>query len=91
MGRNNADFFHGSDHPFKPGDVVEPRGYPAVAWASTQPSVAKMYGKKIYHVEPMGDDVKRQPGAGKQYGIHNSATGFRVLGEHTKPVKDLDF
>jgi hypothetical protein len=87
VGRNNADFFHGSDHPFKPGDVIEPnhdpknKGQPGIVWASTNRDVAASYGSKVYRVAPVGDDVKRQPGAGKEFGIHNSRTGFKVLGE----------
>lgn len=80
MGRNNSDFYHGSNYPFQPGEVVEPRGKFPVAYASTQKNVAAGYGDKVYRVEPLGD-VERQPGAAKEFGIHYSRTGFRVLGQ----------
>ena len=82
MGRNNNDFakglFHGSEHDFQPGDLVEPRT-DGIAWASTNREVAGSYGSKVYRVEP-SEDIKRQPGAAKEFGIHNSRTGFRVTG-----------
>jgi hypothetical protein len=80
MGRNLGDFYHGSAHHFKPGDMVEPRSYPGIAWASTNRDVAASYGPRVYKVEPP-EDVKRQPGAGKEFGIYNSRTGFKVIGE----------
>lgn len=80
MGRNNADFYHGSNHDFQPGDHVEPRSYADVAYASTNRDVAAGYGSKVYKVEPIGE-VKRQAGAAKEFGIYHSREGFRVLGK----------
>jgi hypothetical protein len=80
MGRNLGDFYHGSAHHFKPGDTVEPRSDWGFAWASTNRDVAASYGPRVYRVAPP-EDVKRQPGAGKEFGIYNSRTGFTVLGE----------
>lgn len=82
MGRNNNDFakglFHGTDADLNPGDTVEPRT-DGLAWASTNREVAASYGSKVYHVEP-SEDIKRQPGAAKEFGIHNSRIGFKVKG-----------
>jgi hypothetical protein len=78
MGRNNADFYHGTEADLNPGDLVEPRTE-GIAWASTNRDVAASYGSKVYHVEP-AEDTKRQPGAAKEFGIHNSRIGFKVKG-----------
>ena len=78
MGRNNKDFYHGTEANFNPGDLVEPRT-DGIAWASTNREVAASYGSKVYHVEP-AEDTKRQPGAAKEFGIHNSRIGFKVKG-----------
>ena len=79
MGRNNLDFFHGTDHTFMPGDIVEPRSYAGVAYAATNRDVAAGYGKNVYKVEPIGE-VQRQAGAAKEFGIHHAKEGFRVIG-----------
>ena len=83
MGRNNNDFakglFHGSSHEFSEGDLVEPRT-DGLAWASTNREVAQSYGEHLYEVEP-SEDIKRQPGAAKEFGIHNSRIGYRVKGK----------
>lgn len=88
MTRNKLDFskglFHGSDHEFNPGDVIEPRDMMTpnygIAWASTNKDVASGYGKHLYQVEP-SEDIKRQAGTGKEFGIYNSETGFKVIGK----------
>ena len=94
MGRNLGDFYHGSAHHFKPGDMVLPKkDIPGqdpsqaknvsewnFAWASTNRNVAASYGRRLYRVEPP-EDVKRQPGASKEFGIYNSQTGFKVIEE----------
>ena len=81
MGRNNSDFsaglFHGSDHEFNEGDMVNP-GKDGDAWASTNKSVAAGYGANVYAVEHQGDAV-RFPGALKKFGIHSSRTGYKVI------------
>lgn len=78
MGRSKAEFFHGTDHDFSVGDTVEPRSYAGVAYASTNREVAAGYGKNVYKVEPLGE-VKRQAGAAKEFGIHHSTSGFKVV------------
>jgi hypothetical protein len=80
MGRNNSDFYHGTDHVFYPGEHVEPRSYADVAYASTNREVASGYGANLYKVEPIGE-VKRQAGAAKEFGIYHSKEGFRVIGK----------
>ena len=80
MGRNNADFYHGSNHHFQVGDTVEPRSYAGVAYASTNRDVASSYGSHLYRVAPIGD-VKRQAGAAKEFGIYHAEKGFTVLGK----------
>ena len=72
--------FHGSDHAFKVGDIVEPRSYAGVAYASTNREVASSYGANLYRVEPMGE-VNRQAGAAKEFGIFHSKAGFKVVGK----------
>lgn len=81
MGRSNAEFFHGTSHNFNIGDVVEPRSYAGVAYASTNRDVASEYGPNIYKVEPIGE-VQRQAGAAKEFGIHHAKEGFRVIGKY---------
>lgn len=80
MGRNNLEFYHGSDHVFYPGQQVEPRSYANVAYASTNRDVAAGYGKHVYKVEPIGE-VNKQAGAAKEFGIYHSKEGFRVIGK----------
>ena len=72
--------FHGSDHAFNVGDIVEPRSYAGVAYASTNREVASSYGANLYTVEPIGE-VSRQAGAAKEFGIYHSREGFRVTGK----------
>lgn len=79
MGRSNKEFFHGTNHEFNVGDVVEPRSYAGVAYASTNRDVAASYGSNVYRVEPI-EDVQRHSGAAKEFGIHYAKKGFRVLG-----------
>jgi hypothetical protein len=76
---SKQQFYHGSNHPFKEGDIVKP--HDNFAWASTVPDVAAGYGSTTYKVEPLGE-VKRVPGAAKEFGIHTSTTGFKVTGVH---------
>lgn len=79
MTRSNQEFFHGTSHNFNIGDVVEPRSYAGVAYASTNRDVAAEYGPNIYKVEPI-EDVQRQAGAAKEFGIYHARKGFRVIG-----------
>ena len=78
MGRNNKDFFHGSDHEFQPGDMITPQGREPFAWASTNKDVASSYGKNLYHVEPSADSERVKAAAAK-FGIHASPTGYKVI------------
>lgn len=75
----SSALYHGSAHPFKIGDIVEPRSYAGVAYASTNRDVAAGYGPNVYTVEPVGE-VQRQAGAAKEFGIYHSRDGFRVIG-----------
>jgi hypothetical protein len=64
--------FHGSPTAFNPGDLIEPRGIFAHAYATTNPKVARSYGRSkaetneekdsssVYHVEPVENDETLQ-------------------------------
>lgn len=81
MGRNKNDFsrglFHGTDYPFLPGEHVNP-GKDGIAWASTNREVAQSYGRHLFEVEPAAD-IQRHPGAAKEFGIHHSNIGYKVI------------
>ena len=68
--------FHASVHPFKKGDVIEPRTRPlggrAVAYATTSLNAASLFAQQraidagtdsahVYVVEPMADDIGPDP------------------------------
>lgn len=77
MGRSNSEFYHGTKHVFHPGETVNP-GKDGVAWASTNRDVAAGYGPNVYRVEPIAD-VTRHRGAAKEFGIHYSSAGYKVI------------
>ena len=77
MGRNNQDFYHGTSHVFHPGETVVP-GNDNLAWSSTNRDVAAQYGPNVYRVEPIADVTKHR-GAKKEFGIHYSSTGYKVI------------
>lgn len=61
MGRNNSDFqesalYHGSEHPFEPGDVVKPNKYlGGVAFATPSMEGAAVFGRgHVFQVEALG-------------------------------------
>lgn len=78
--RDGKVYYHGSDYDFSEGDTVRPGKGDNAAWASTNRDVAASYGATVYKVEPI-EDVTRHPGAAKEFGIHYSRTGFRVIGK----------
>lgn len=81
IGKQFEHLFHGTSAVLKPGDTIEPRDNQGLAWATTNVDVAANYGKNIYKVAP-AEDMQRVKAAAKEFGIHASRTGFRVLGEH---------
>jgi hypothetical protein len=95
MTRNNADFrnsalFHGTAHPFKVGDIIEPRMHKG-AFATTKQEVAEHYAwnrtreynwangteeePKVFQVEPVNEETVNK------YGKNTVASvdGFRVV------------
>jgi hypothetical protein len=101
---SKQQFFHGSQHSLKVGDTVKPHN--DFAWASTNPEVASSYAASeglnaekhqpvlfgtVYKVTPLKNDVVRNPGADKRFGIYASPTGFKVTGMHSLvPNNQLD-
>ena len=92
----SKQLFHGSQHLLKVGETVKPHN--DFAWASTNPEVASSYAASkglkaneqqpvlfgtVYKVQPIKNDVVRNPGADKRFGIHASPTGFKVTGIHS--------
>lgn len=83
----NTVLFHGSPFPFRPGDIVEPRGSFETAYATTDLHEANDYGRgkaqsnaerdqsSVYHVEPLEDDDSLQMAG--NYAL--SKKGFRVV------------
>jgi len=78
-----TEFFHGTAHSFKPGEVVRPV-YHDVAYATTSPHFARKYAHSrateqqalfgmVYEVEPMGSVLS--PGPGNDV---RTAQAFRV-------------
>lgn len=47
--------YHASEHDFKPGDIVRPRGWGS-AFATSDPTSAATFGSKVYEVEPVDRD-----------------------------------
>ena len=93
---SQEQFYHGSQHSFKLGDIVKPHN--DFAWATTNPEVASSYAASeglkaeeqqpvlfgtVYKVTPLNNDVVRNPGADKRFGIYASSTGFKVTGVHS--------
>jgi len=74
-------FWHGSDHEFNEGDTVEPGKEQGLAFASTNQDYAGVYGKGLYEVEPIGDDLwSIYPDS--ENPVHASPNGFRVIKRH---------
>ena len=46
--------YHASEHDFKEGDVVSPQNF-GYAFATTDPTLAKEYGSKVYEVSPVDE------------------------------------
>lgn len=51
---NPQQFYHGTPHEFKPGEMVEPGRMMDHAYASTSAAVARGYGNRVYQVEFTG-------------------------------------
>jgi hypothetical protein len=90
MGRND-EFFHGSNHRFKVGEVVEPTESYGVklAHATDDPFLAASYGQHLYAVEPVNaeDLVTSVVGGVKAV---RSPSGFRVtrhILSHPNPIQ----
>ena len=77
MGRNNADFFHGSYHAFLVGDVVLPSSERMPAYATNSRKEAGRYGD-VYRVEPLSVDNEYDTPAGTKN--YESYKGFKVIG-----------
>jgi hypothetical protein len=98
MGRNNADFqggilYHGSPHPFQPGDIVRPRnpklgasatpdfemakGYSQSRYLPLPHLVEKGYTPRVFQVEPMSTATYGKFG-GKEV---NDKQGFKIIKE----------
>lgn len=89
MPRNNSDFvqsalYHGTDHPFKAGDVISPS---FDAWqggevhASNSPTAASYFGAHVYEVEPLEDGEPEMVADHGEDGQHwVSRKGFKVKG-----------
>lgn len=86
----SAQLFHGTTADLNPGDIVEPRNVGKhtsvkAAFASLDPRVARLYGEKVYKVEPLEGDKPRLMSAGRgvvDSGARESYEGFRVVGPH---------
>lgn len=87
----SQQLFHGSYHPFKPGDLVTPQDFDDRAWATTNRSYAgehvgedipghtDMHGRKprVFVVEKPEDAVQHP----EHKDTYTSKTGFRVKGK----------
>lgn len=73
--------FHGSYHPFEPGDIVQPPSEGMPAYATNSKKEARQYGE-IYQVEPLSID-DQYPTSGNKSVNYESNTGFRII-KHIK-------
>lgn len=72
-----GQFYHGSSHEFKPGDLVTPGHPPRMGagradrsdhvYAASTPEIASAYGRHTYRVEPSGP-VELDPELVSSYG-----------------------
>jgi hypothetical protein len=89
----NKQLFHGSDHLFKPGDLITPQknedgAYPD-AFAADNKDLATFFGKHLFAVEPIDHEQtysrpydQRVEEMGHEF---HSPVGFKVtekLGKH---------
>ena len=72
--KNQFPLYHGSNHPFKVGEAVEPRR--KEAWATHSKNVAGAYGFRVFEVEHLGDSQIKEL---------NSLLGFRIIAEVSNP------
>ena len=86
----HAPLFHGSDHDFSPGDIVEPRTEEH-AYATTGLHTARAFGGKVYEVEPVDPnsvwDRQMRHAGGETHYERLSASGYRVKGVVPKSRK----
>jgi hypothetical protein len=92
-------WFHGSDVDFNDGDIITPQNY-GHAFATTDHTLAKEYGKNVYRVTPVDpkeaadytaeDNLKWVGPIPKTHGpdvIMKSQKGYRVVKKHGDRVK----
>jgi hypothetical protein len=94
MNRNLSEaMFHGTKAVIK-DNLIKP-GSTGMAYATSDPSAAKMFGdtklpegevgkNKVYKVMPLSDDVIAKKGNLENETHYASPTGFLVLGEHSE-------
>lgn len=76
----NEEFFHGSNHAFKVGDLISPDHD---AWgegevhATNDPHWASTFGDHLYRVHPVGTPTLAQEYEGQQHWV--SRDGYRVV------------
>ena len=91
MGRSNKEFFHGSNHRFQVGEVIEPtEAYgKKLAHATDDPFLAASYGQHLYGVEALNpEDLITSVVSGIK--AVRSPSGFRVtrhILSHPNPIK----
>lgn len=85
-----APLFHGSEQDFSPGDVIEPRSKD-YAHATTGLHTARVFGSKVYEVEPVDPnsvwDRKMKHTGGETHYERLSESGYRVKGVVPKSRK----
>jgi len=72
--------FHGSDHEFAPGDVIEPKTK-SYAHATPDLRTARVFGEHVYEVEPINtDETWTRTMKYMKRGVHfeTLGPGFRV-------------
>jgi hypothetical protein len=78
----NEEFFHGSNHPFEVGDLVDPSFDSwggGEAHATNDHMIASTYGDNVYQVEPIGH-LKKISSDNATVHHYTSHDGFRVKG-----------
>lgn len=87
----SEEFFHGTAHAFKVGDIVEPRNH-AAAFSTTSPESAEAYAGSrankagtlygmIYTVKPVEEYTRQRDNIG-QSNVVTARKGFKVTGLH---------
>lgn len=93
MGRNNGDFqgsalYHGSEHPFEPGDTVKPNKHIfGKAYATHNPEIASMFGRgHVFQVEPIGETETEFADTAAPF--VSSKQGFKVVKKVREGFRD---